>query len=90
MSCENCKLESRMESVESSIRQIKEEHIGQLLKTNEISVTFEYIKEKLEKLEAKIDKITEAPANRWNTVISTIISGITAAIVAAIMLSILK
>ena len=50
-----------------------------------MTVTFEYIKEKLEKLEAKIDKITEAPANRWNLVVSTGISTIVAAIAAAII-----
>jgi len=90
MGCENCKLTDRVVIAERDIQELQQGRSHADIKAERMETMLEYIKSAVDDLKDKIDKITEAPRKRWDTVINTTIAGIVAAIVAAVMMLILK
>jgi len=90
MGCENCKLIDRVVIAEKDIQELQQGRSHADIKAERMETMLEYIKSAVDDLKDKIDKITEAPRKRWDTVINTTIAGIVAATVAAAMMLILK
>lgn len=90
MNCENCQLEKRMDIAEKNIKELQDSQNKSDVNYGKMEVTLQYIKTMLEDVKIKVDKITEAPRDRWNIIVNTGIAVTVSAIVTAIMFLILK
>lgn len=90
MSCENCKLELRIDEAEANIKELQRDRNDSNIKFGKMETTLEYIKIAVDNLTKKVEEIASAPKKRWDLVINTIITVIIAALITAIMSGVLK
>ena len=80
--CTGCKL---VDELREEIKQCQKD-IGKLYTANaEIRTDFNNIKNLIEKIDIKIDKMLSKPSARWETIVSALIGAVIAYIVASIL-----
>lgn len=81
-------IETRVETLEREVREIKQElrnHTDQIqeirLLNTEFKKDLERITEKLDEIALNLKELMEVPKNRWNSAVGTVITAVLAAVI---------
>lgn len=90
MSCDcKCKQENRLGKIESDIGNLYNKVNPLEINFAKLTTMFEYLKQKVDRIEKMVEQLAEQPAKRWDGLVEKVISvaagSIATAVVAAIL-----